>query len=122
MDVDGDLIDEIIIEAKHGVGLNHYIEDLRIFKDNSPNLKLIFTIRTLDSYFGLKYPDNHDDISEIEFTEPSSQTGLREIIVKTTRIYYKDSANKIADKKESLETKVFKWNGKNFIKKTQKNE
>lgn len=124
MDLDGDLTDEIIIEAKHGAGSNHYLEDMRIFKDKYPELELIFFIRTLDSTYGfessLHY--NCDEISEVHFTEPNLENGERDIIIKTKKIYYKDQNNKIVDKEEDLRTKIFKWNGQSFVEGRQEIE
>ena len=115
IDLDGDFIDEIIIESKHGAGTGHCIEDMRIFKDKYPELELIFTIRTLDSYFDSIYgPGKYWDIvSEVEFTEPDLEIGTRNITVKPKKIYYKDE-NKFVEKEEELETKVYKWNGVKF--------
>lgn len=122
MDVDGDLADEIIIEAEHGAGSNHYIEDMRIFKDKYPELELIFSIRTLDSSFGFygkmkQY--NLDIVSEVEFTKPNSESGVRDIIVHSKKIYYKDSENKIIDREKDLGVKVYKWNGSKYEKVNQ---
>jgi hypothetical protein len=116
IDLDGDFAEEIIIEAKRSAGSNHYIEDLRIFKDAYPELELIFSIRTLDSHFG-PFVDftPQDTISEVEFTEPDPDNGTRDIIVKSKRIYYKDDENKIVDKEEDLGSKIYKWNGKKFV-------
>ena len=117
MDLDGDLTEEIIIEAKHGAGSNHYLEDMRVFKDKYPELELIFSIRTLDSTYGFE-PSSHyncDEISEVHFTEPNLENGKRDIIVKTKKIYYKDENNKTVDKEEDLGTKIFKWNGQSFV-------
>lgn len=115
LDLDGDLVEEIIIESKHGAGTGHYIEDMRIFKDKYPELELIFTIKTLDSYFDSIYgPGKYWDIvSEVEFTEPDLEIGTRNITVKSKKIYYKDE-NKSVDKEEEIETKVYKWNGTKF--------
>ena len=118
MDFDGDFADEIIIEAKHGAGSNHYIEDMRIFKDNYPKLDLIFTVRTLDSTYGFEpsSPYNCDVISSVKFTEPTIQNnGVRDIIVKSKKTSYKDDENKIINKEEILGTKIFKWDGMKFI-------
>ena len=116
IDLDGDFAEEIVIEAKHSAGSNHYIEDLRIFKDKYPELELIFSIRTLDSYFG-PFVDftPQDTISEVKFTEPDPDNGTREIIVKSKRIYYKDDENKIVDREEDLGITIYKWNGEKFI-------
>ena len=126
MDLTGErLNEEIIVEARHGAGLGHYIEDVRIFKDNYPNLDLIFTVRTLDSTFGFekemsKY--NCDIISTIEFSEKDPKNGTRDITVKTKKIYYKDTANKVVNREVDLGTKIYKWNGKQFKEtKSQKN-
>ena len=119
MDLDGDFKNEIIIETKNGAGSGHYIEVMRIFKDDYHNLKLIFEIFTLDSVFG-EGPGN-DDISTVEFTEQNPQTGLRDIIVKSKRIYYKDDQNKIIDREEEQGSKIFKWNGKVFVEIKQNN-
>ena len=35
LDLDGDLVEEIIIESRHGVGTGHYIEERRILKIKS---------------------------------------------------------------------------------------
>ena len=115
LDLDGDLVEEIIIESKHGAGTGHYIEDMRIFKDKYPELELIFTIRTLDSYFDSIYGSGKywDIVSEVEFTEPDLEIGTRNITVKSKKICYKDE-NKSIDKEEELETKVYKWNGTKF--------
>lgn len=118
MDLDGDSANEIIIEAKHGAGSNHYIEDLRVFKDKYPELELIFAIRTLDSTYGfeLSSPYNCDVISSVEFTEPTIQNnGVRDIVVKSKKISYKDDENRVIDKDEILGTKIFKWDGMKFI-------
>jgi len=115
LDLDGDLTDEIIIESKHGAGIGHYIEEMRIFKDEYPHLRLIFEIRTLDEY-SLELPYCYATVSEVKFTEQTLENkGVREIIVKPRKIYYKDCKNKVVDKEEKLETKEFKWDGKNFI-------
>lgn len=118
MDLDGDFHDEIIVETKHGAGSNHYIEDLRVFKDKYPNLDLVFTVRTLDSNFGFE-PSmkqyNFDVVSDVKFTEPNPQNGRREIIVKSKKVHYKDTENKIIDKQEDLRTKIFQWNGDVFV-------
>lgn len=118
IDLDGDFINEIIIESKHGAGSNHYLEDLRIFKDTYPELKLIFHIHTLDRTFGL--PDdmkqnNCDVVSEIEFTEPNIENGARNIVIKSKKIYYKDKQNKAVDREEDLGSKIYKWNGEAFV-------
>lgn len=118
MDLDGDSTNEIIIEAKHGAGSNHYIEDMRIFKDNYPELDLIFSIRTVDSTYGFKpaSPYNCDIISAAQFTEQTPENnGIRNIIVTSKKISYKDEGNKVIDKEEDLGTKIFRWNGKAFI-------
>jgi len=116
MDLDGDLADEIIIEAKHGAGSNHYIEDMRIFKDNYPKLELIFTIRTLDSYFGLEANNNYNIISDVKFTEQTTKNkGVRDIIVSSKKVYYKDDENRVVDKEDDLGVELFKWNGKTFV-------
>ena len=54
IDLDGDFLPEIIIESKQGVGLGHYVEIMRIFKedDKLEGLRRIFVIATLDSSFG----------------------------------------------------------------------
>lgn len=86
MDFDGDLVDEVIIECRHGAGTGHYIEDVRIFKDAYPELELIFTIRTLDSTFGFSGEEekyNCDIVSDVKFTEQTPENkGIRDIIVK----------------------------------------
>lgn len=118
MDFDGDFADEVIIECKHGVGIGHYIEDIRIFKDKDPELELIFTIETLDSHSGYISPNfpAQDVVSDVEFTEPTIENkGIRDIIVKSKKIYYKDEDSKIVDRIEDLGTKTFKWNGKAFV-------
>lgn len=116
LDLDGDLTDEIIIEAKHGAGSNHYIEDMRIFKDKYPELELIFTIRTLDSYFGLEANNNYNIVSDVKFTEQTPENnGIRDIVVTSKKIYFKDKDNKIVDKEEDLGTKTYKWDTAKFI-------
>lgn len=120
IDIDGDFINEIIIEKQYGVGSNHYQEDMRIFKDPTGNeeLELIFYIVTLDSTFGFSGESrqcNCDIISEVEFSEPDINSGLRDIIVKSKKIYYKDDENKIIDKEEDLWIKTFKWDGMFFV-------
>lgn len=118
LDLDGDLANEIIIESKHGAGSNHYIEDMRIFKDNYPQLELIFSIRSLDSYFGLEVPNNYNIVSDVRFTEQTPENkGVRDIIVASKRVYFKDEENKVIDKEEDLGAKVFKWNGKSYVEK-----
>ncbi|MFY9402879.1 MAG: hypothetical protein WAQ07_05685 [Candidatus Omnitrophota bacterium] len=118
LDFDGDLADEIIIESRHGAGLGHYIESMRIYKDSYPQLDLIFSIRTLDSYSGFKPPNNFDIVSGVKFTEQTPENkGIRDIIVTTKKIYFKDDDNKIIDKEEDLGVKVFKWNGKSYVEK-----
>lgn len=116
IDLDGDASDEIIIESHHGAGSNHYIEDLRIYKDAYPELKLIFHIRTLDRYFG-NFVDfiPQDTISEVKFSNQNPKDGTRDIIVKSKRFYYKDPECKILNKEEDLGHKVYKWNGDVFI-------
>jgi len=116
-DLNGDMEQEIIIEARHGAGSNHYLEDMRIFKDEYPELKLIFSIRTLDSFYGFapSSPYNCNEISDVKFTESIFKAGVKFIIVKSKKIYYKDSENKIIDKEEDLGSKLFKWNGKTFV-------
>ena len=122
IDIDGDFAKETIIESKHGAGSNHYLEMMRIFKEKEGQdwgLDLIFSIRTLDSYFGY-FSSNftpHDVVSEVEFTEPNPKNGTRDIIVKSKKIYYKDDKNKIVDREEELGTKVYKWNGTKFEEK-----
>ncbi|MDD4352802.1 MAG: hypothetical protein PHU71_07570 [Candidatus Gracilibacteria bacterium] len=116
MDVDGELggQDEIIIESKHGAGTGTYVEHMRIFKDDFPDLKLIFHIQTLESYFGP--PEyNYDEVSEVKFTEPSPKGGSRDIAVHSKTIYYKDAEHKVVDREEDAGVKVFKWNGKKFV-------
>lgn len=117
MDMDGDLADEIIVEARQGAGSNHYVEDMRIFKDESHELKLIFSIKTLDSSYGFEpsSPYNCNEVSEVEFTEQNLKNGTRDIIVKTKKIYFKDGENKVVDKEEDLGIKVFKWDGKSYV-------
>jgi len=116
LDLDGDFTDEIIIECKHGIGTGHYIEDMRIYKDKYPELELIFHIRILDSYFNSIYNvgEYWDIVSEVEFTEQTPENkGVRDITVKSKKIYYKN-IDKTFDKKEELGIKVYKWNGKRF--------
>ena len=113
IDLDGDFINEIIIESEHGTGSNHYLEDLRIFKDTYPELKLIFHTHALDRTFGFvgdmkQY--NCDIVSEIEFTEPNPENGTRNIVIKSKKIYYKDEQNKVVDREEDLGSKIYKWN------------
>jgi hypothetical protein len=104
------------VESKHGAGTGHYIEDMRIFKDKYPELELIFTVRMLDSYFGLDASNNYNIVSNVKFTEQTPENkGIRDIIVESRKVYFKDSDNKIIDKEEDLGTKIFKWNGKAFI-------
>ena len=118
MDLDGDLAEEIIIESKHGAGSNHYIEDMRIFKDKYPELELIFAVRTLDSYFGLDAPNNYNIVSSVKFTEQTPENkGIRDIIVESKKAYFKDSDNKIIDKEEDLGTKIFKLNDNFYVEK-----
>jgi len=121
IDIDGDFAKEIIIESKHGAGSNHYLEMMRIFKEKGGQdweLDLIFSIWTLDSTFGFvgemkQY--NCDIVSEVEFTEAIAENKeIRNIIVKSRKIYYKDDENKVMDREEELETKVYKWNGTKF--------
>ena len=120
IDIDADFITEIIIKKQYGAGSNHYIEDLRIFKDpeGDRELELIFYIVTLDRTFGFvgemkQY--NCDIVSKVELTEPTVENkGIRDIIVKSKKIYYKDDENKVVDRKEDLGTKVYKWNGIKF--------
>lgn len=112
IDLDGDLANEIIIESKHGAGLGHYIEDIRIFKDKYPGLELIFTERTLDNCFVDEY--NYEVVSTVEFLEPNPKSGIRDIITKTEKKYYKDNEHKVFERKEDLGTKVFRWNGIKF--------
>jgi hypothetical protein len=118
LDLDGDFVEEIIIESHHGAGSGHYVEMLRIFKedDKSAGLKLIFMATTLDSIFG--YGPGNDDISEVTFTGPETGGGLRDIIVKSKKIYYKDDENKVVDREEDLGTKIYKWNGEVFVEAT----
>ena len=116
IDLDGDFLPEIIIESKQGVGLGHYVEIMRIFKedDKLEGLRRIFVITTLDSSFGgVLYKPDFDVISEVEFTEPDIKTGARDIIVKSRKIYYKDE-NKTIDKEMDLGTVIYKWDGENF--------
>lgn len=114
MDVNGEVGDEVIIEAKHGAGTGLYVEDMRIFRDDYPKLELIFHIRTLQSYFD--YPKyNFDEIAEVKFTESSPKDGTRDIIVHSKTIYYKDDKHKVVDKEEDAGVKIFKWNGKKFV-------
>lgn len=116
MDLDGDLVNEIIIETKHGAGSNHYIEDMRIFKDKYPELELIFTVTTLDSYFGLEASNNYNIVSDVKFTEQTPENkGIRDIVVTAKKVYFKDKDNKIIDKKEGLRIRTFKWDGTNFV-------
>lgn len=118
VDMDGDLVSEIIIKAKYGAGSNHYVEDIRIFKDYYPKLDLIFSAKTLDSSFGFENPSeyNYDIVSTVEITEQTPENnGIRDIIVKSKKIYYKDWENKIIDKEEDLGTRVYKWDGKKYI-------
>ncbi|MBU0694689.1 MAG: hypothetical protein KKC11_08515 [Candidatus Omnitrophica bacterium] len=119
IDVDGDSINEIIIKKRYGAGSNHYLEDLRIFKDSEDNkeLELIFHIVTLDSIFGFSSEKqyNRDIVSEVEFAEPTPENkGIRDIIVKSKKIYYKDAVNKVIDREEGLETKVFSMYGSSY--------
>ena len=115
LDLNGDFVNEIIIKSHHGAGSGHYVEMMRIFKedDESAGLRLIFIIITLDSVFG--YGPGNDDIAEVEFSEPDIDTGARDIIVKSKKVYYKDDVNEIIDKEEDLGIKVFKWDGNKFV-------
>ena len=116
MDLDGDSNNEIIIEAKHSVGSNQAIEDIRIFKDDHPELRLIFHVRTLDRQYGpfVEFTPQ-DTVSTVTFTEPQPENyWVRDIIVESKTIYYKDDACQIVDREEELGTKVFKWNGEIF--------
>lgn len=117
IDLDGDFLHEIVIESKHGAGLGHYVEMMRIFKENEKitELSLIFKIWTLESWFG-NLPDkpDSDTINEVEFTEPNIESGLRDIIVKSKKLYYKDKDHKIIEKEEDLGTKVYEWDGDSF--------
>ena len=104
----GHFVNEIVIESKHGAGSGHYMEIMRIFKEaeKSEGLDLIFKMTTLDSIFG--YGPGSEEISTVEFTEPNADNGLRDIIVKSKQIYYKDEENKIVDREEDLGTKIYK--------------
>ncbi|OGW81959.1 MAG: hypothetical protein A3G33_04215 [Omnitrophica bacterium RIFCSPLOWO2_12_FULL_44_17] len=113
LDLDGDATNEIIIEAKHGAGTGHYIEDMRIFKDKSPELELIFQTQTVNEYFIDK--DHSKIVSQVSFTEPDTANGLRDIIIESEKIYFTDNENKIIEKEENLGKKVFKWNGEKYI-------
>lgn len=116
LDMDGDLTPEIILESRQGAGTGHYVEDMRIFKDDYPTLELIFTVITLHRYFGFDNPIyNCDIVSAVEFTEQTVENkGIRAIIVKTKKIYYKDEERKIVEKEENVGTKIFKWDGVKF--------
>ena len=117
MDLDGDFQDEVIIEAGHGAGTNHYLEDMRIFKDEHHEFKLIFHIWTLDSTFGLEDPANNFDIvSEVRFLEPTIDNGNRSIIVDTKKVFYKDTEKKTISRKDDLGSELYEWNGNSFIK------
>lgn len=112
IDIDGDFTYEVLMKETIPAGSGHYVEMLRLFKrDGNRNLYQIFSIRTLDSYFGYDEVEGipNDDISVIEFTEPDIETGLRDIIVKSKTVYYEDSESRIIEKEEDLETKVYKW-------------
>ena len=118
LDLDGDLVNEIIIESNHGAGSNHYIEDLRIFKDVYPELKLIFHTRTLDRTFGFdgeKGKYNYDIVSQVKFTEPNAQSGTRDIVVKSKKTYYKDKEQKVVDREEDLGTRIYKLDNGSFV-------
>jgi len=122
IDFDGDSIYEIIIETGHGAGSNHYIEDLRIYKDIYPELKLIFNIRTLDKTWGFEgdlVEYNADIVSKVNFTEANPDTGYKGIIVESKKIYYKDPDFDHKDidivREEDLGTKVYKWDGEKFV-------
>jgi hypothetical protein len=119
MDVDGEAGDELIIETKHGAGTGTYVEDMRIFKDNYPDLKLIFHIKTLESYFGSP-DDSYDEMSEVKFTDPSPKDGTRDIVVHSKTIYYKDTEHKVVDREEDAGVKVFRWDGSKFVEQSDK--
>jgi len=121
MDFDFDFENEIIVETQYGAGSNHYLERLRVFKDAGHELKLIFDVWTLDKTFGfegdmVKY--NADIVSEVEFTEPDPDNGIRKIIVRTKKIYYLDPDFDRKDedivKEEDIDTKVYWYNGEIF--------
>jgi hypothetical protein len=115
IDLDGDSADEIIIEARHGAGIGHYIEDMRIFKDKYPKLELVFSIRTLDSYF-VDRNYNYDIVSEVKFSEPAIQNkGARDIIVHSGKVVYKDDEHKLIEREEKAADKIYKWNGVAFV-------
>ncbi|MFA7000756.1 MAG: hypothetical protein WC352_01235 [Candidatus Omnitrophota bacterium] len=118
LDLDGDSTNEIIIESKQGAGTGHYIEDMRIFKDKYPELQLIFQTRTVDEYFTDDY--HYKIISEVEFSDSTLNSGLRDIIVVTKKIYFKDDENKVVSKEEDLGTKVLKWEGTAYLSPSEK--
>jgi len=122
LNLDGESGDEIILTSKHGVGSNHYVEDMRIYKDLYPELKLIFSVKTLDSNYGFASPSpyNYNEVSGVKFSDPNNKTGARDIIVETRKIYFKDSENKSSDKEEKARKEIFTWNGINFIKNEQR--
>jgi hypothetical protein len=117
MDFDGDLVDEIIIKTAHGAGSGHYIENVRIFKDDGAEFELIFMETTLDSYFGYG-THNNDTVTSIEFSEPNIESGIRDIVTKTETRYYKDNDHEVFDRKEDLGAKVFRWDGAKFMEPT----
>jgi len=112
IDMDGDFTYEVLMKESISAGSGHYVEIMRLFKRNeNRDLYQIFSIRTLDSYFGYDEIEGipNDDISVIEFTEPDIETNLRDIIVKSKTVYYKDNKSKIIEKEKNLGTKIYKW-------------
>lgn len=116
IDFDGDFVNEIIVESKHGAGTGHYIEQMRIYKDEFPEMKLLFSIRTVDKIWGTpkEGPLGSAIISDVEFTEQDGTNGLRDIIVKTKEVIYKDDLGTI-EKEQNFFEYVFQWDGKVFV-------
>ncbi len=114
LDFDGDSLDEIIVESRTVVDDNHYREDMRIFKDELPEWKLIFHAQTMDSTFRIPGKENTEVISEVKFKRPDPEDSRMYIVVKTRKIYYRDTMNKRPSKLEDVGTKIYMWDGTVF--------
>ena len=56
----------------------------------------------------------YETIREVEFAEPDSESGVRDIVVKSKTTHYKDLEGTV-DRVEILPTEVYQWDDKSYV-------
>ena len=110
-DLDGDFIQEVVLVSRSSGGTGVYHEETRIFKDEDPELRLIFQAETVYEY---NLMGNHTrEESEITFTKTNPETKARDIIVKSKKIEYEKEFKPVSNTID-LGEKRFAWNGTKY--------